>query len=1289
MAEDLLAIAEQTPAVQDLRRLVESGEALSLRGISPAAQPFLAAVLHRLFLDRTIVVVTENLKAQEAFHQDLQTWFQPLTRPPIRNPQSEIPNPQSSVPNPKSLISDGIEPRGKPFLDAPVPRLLFYPAWEVLPEETRLPHADVISERIETLLALLRREAAVQRSAPMVVTSAVALLQRTFSPAVLGQRTRRLRRGDRIDPLDLIDWLEAQAYEPEAQVTQKGEIALRGGILDVFPLSSPWPVRLEFFGDELESLRYFDPHRQVSREPIDAVEFPPAGELGLLRRGPRNPADAATLLDYAGSRALLLLCDPERLEEQAEHYVAQVAGESELLVPWDQVLAAVCGGRVQVVGVQEGEGSAAIEETGEHSRAGESPEERAGHGPELGARGSEFGFLASRGIQSSALELPATPGAGTESASSSVCLSLSSMEAYRPITDRPAEPQVAEAQRRAFFVQMHRWLRQGFRVHVFCNNEGERQRFTEIWDEFGIGNEPAAARDSSSGPPTADSAHRTPQVRLGTLGRGFLFEAARLVVVTDAEVFGRYRVQRPRRLKSPHALATRSALEIDFTDLEEGDYVVHLQQGIGRYRGLQVLPTGRGRRAETTLTPAEVSAEGQECLVIEYAASDPEQPAPRLYVPVTEAHLVSKYVGAGKARPPLNTLGGTRWAKTKAQAEKAVRDLAGELLSIQAARESQAGHAFGSDTPWQREFESAFLFEETPDQAKAIRETKTDLELPKPMDRLICGDVGFGKTEVAIRAAFKAVLGGKQVAVLVPTTVLAQQHYNTFRERMADYPVRIDLLSRFRTRRQQQQTLRDIAAGAVDIVIGTHRLIQSDVAFKDLGLVVIDEEQRFGVMQKENFKRLRCLVDVLTLSATPIPRTLYLALTGARDMSTIETPPQDRLPVETIVTPYDERVIREAIERELRRGGQVFFLHNRVGTIDTMARRLENLVPEARILVGHGQMHSDDLEEVMTRFVNGEADILLSTTIIESGLDIPNANTIIIDRADRFGLSDLYQLRGRVGRYKHQAYAYLLIPRHAGLLSDARKRISAICQYSTLGSGFRIAMRDLEIRGSGNLLGPEQSGHITAVGFELYCQLLKQSVAVLKGDPVKPRVEVVVRIDFLALSPGETGTGTEEGGRQKAEDRRQTTDDGRQKAETVDSGLRTPDFELGAPRSALEGGFRWPAYLPYGYVADARQRIEVYRRLAQVTDLAGLKQLQGEVRDRFGPPPDAVERLFQVTGLKLLASERGITGIETREDRLMLTRNQDFVMVGGKFPRLGGKGAAARLKEIGRLLRAL
>jgi transcription-repair coupling factor (superfamily II helicase) len=743
---------------------------------------------------------------------------------------------------------------------------------------------------------------------------------------------------------------------------------------------------------------------------------------------------------------------------------------------------------------------------------------------------------------------------------------------------------------------------------VFCNNDGERQRFEEIWNEHGF------------------AAEKNLATQIGPLARGFICDEAKLAVVTDAEIFGRYKIQRPRRLKSSHAPTARSALDIDFTDLEESDYVVHLQYGIGRYLGLKNLPIGSGTRGVDLSTIN--SQPSTECLVIEYAPTNSGEEAPKLYVPVTEAHLVSKYVGVGRAHPPLNQLGGTRWHKAKEQTEKAVRDVASELLRIQAVRETQAGHSFPPDVNWQREFESAFIYEETVDQVRAIAETKSDMERAKPMDRLICGDVGFGKTEVAIRAAFKAVMGGKQVAILVPTTVLAQQHFNTFRERMADYPIRVELLSRYRTPREQANVVKNLAAGAVDIVIGTHRILQDDIVFKDLGLVVIDEEQRFGVLHKEKFKRLRTLVDVLTLSATPIPRTLYLALTGARDMSTIQTPPHDRLPVETIVTQFDERTIRDAINRELARGGQVFFLHNRVMTIHDMADRLKKLCPNARIVVGHGQMNSDDLEEVMTKFVNGEADVLLSTTIIESGLDIPNANTIIIDRADRFGLSDLYQLRGRVGRYKHQAYAYLLLPRHASLLTDVRKRISAMKQYASLGSGFKIAMRDLEIRGAGNLLGSEQSGHITAVGFELYCQLLKQSVSSLKGEKVKPRVEVRIALDFLS----DTST------------------------------------------------------LPENYVTEQHHRIEIYRKLAQATDKAALDALQKELRDRFGPLPPPVELLLAVGELKILASEKAVTAIEVEEDKLKITRNNDFITLGGKFPRLTKKEPKARLKEIKRLL---
>ncbi|HVV00404.1 MAG TPA: transcription-repair coupling factor, partial [Verrucomicrobiae bacterium] len=1129
-ASDLFARFLASPAVHELARRLEQGSAVPCSGVTPSAQSFLAAIVRKLCPNRPLVAVTGNVKQQELLQQDLSTWLALLA--------SETSNSPPAPP-------------------------LYYPPWDVLPHEDRLPHADVISERLETLVTLskqLQQPATPQGvSAPTVVTSVAALLQRTFALAALSSRTRGFKRGDRIEPLDLIEWLEDQGYEPEAQVTQKGEIALRGGIVDVFPLTSPWPVRLEFFGDELESLRYFDPTTQISRETIEEVIIPPGGELGILRKGAGALSGASVstgeLTNYLPANAIFLILEPEFVAERAREYAAQARPGDPLFIDWD-----------------------ALEE-------------------KALSRGSAW-VKATEGAADVVDASVAWPGDGGESTSSSeteVRLALQNLDPFRPLTERSPEPHIAEAQRREFFNQLHRWLRQDYAVHVFCNNDGERQRFVEVWKDYGLGG--------------ASGESMIPSLHLGALSRGFYSEPARLVVITDAEIFGRYKIQRPRRLKSPHAQATRSALDIDFTDLEDGDYVVHLQHGIGRYLGLQVLPAGAGTKPLETAAPAG-EVEGQECLVIEYAPNDPAQPAPKLYVPVTEAHLVSKYVGTGKARPPLNTLGGNRWTKAKAHAEAAVRDVAAELLALQAARDSRAGHAFPPDTPWQREFESAFIYEETPDQMSAIVATKADMERPKPMDRLICGDVGFGKTEVGIRAAFKAIMDGKQVAVLVPTTVLAQQHYNTFRERMADYPVRVELLSRFRTRGQQRQVVCDLAAGSVDLVIGTHRLLQNDIQFKDLGLVVIDEEQRFGVLHKEKFKMLRKLVDVLTLSATPIPRTLYLALTGARDMSTIQTPPHDRLPVETIVVQYDERVIRDAIQREINRGGQVFFLHNRVTTIGTMAQKLQTLVPNARIVAGHGQMDSDELEEVMTKFINGEADILLSTTIIESGLDIPNANTIIIDRADRFGLSDLYQLRGRVGRYKHQAYAYLLLPRHGTLVADVRKRISAIKQYSTLGSGFKIAMRDLEIRGAGNLLGAEQSGHITAVGFELYCQLLKLSVASLKGEKIKPRIETELRLDFLSLNPAQESAG-------------------------------------GAGASVSNTA----AFIPFKYIADSRQRIEIYRKIAQMTDRTSLHDLEKELKDRFGPVPPSLRLLLNAAELKSIAAGKNISSIEVKEDR--------------------------------------
>ena len=1169
---------------------------MSLEGIPSGANAFCIALLRKLFPSRQLVVVAAALKQQEILHADTGFWLKHL-----------------------EAASSGAH---------------FFPAWEILPHEHKLPHADIISERLDVTLRLGGQ--VTTEHPPVVVSTGTALTQRTFRPDTLRERTRTLRRGETINPLDLIEWLEEQGYEPEAQVTHRGELSWRGGIVDVWPMSAPWPVRLEFFGDELESLREFDPHHQRSRDTIESVVLPPAGELGLFRKLLESKAASGitcgeavlgTLLDYLAPDAILVFVEPFALQAQAEAYEKQIPTSDPYHTRWQTIAAEVA---------QRGLTSLSFSEAPPESANARTP-------PPLGW---EF----------------------------------ESLETFRPLGVSMPAPVVAESQRRDFFQQMHRWLRQGYELSVICANTGEAQRFAEIWNEYDLeprfgpvkeGETPVAAESSLPG-------LGRPVVHLGGLSRGFLAPWLKAAAITDAEIFGRYKVQRPRRLKSQHAQSMRSAFEVDFTDFEEGDYVVHLQNGIGIYRGLQTISTAARRTTEGT---------GQECLVIEYAPSAPGGEPPRLYVPVTEAHLVSKYVGAGKARPQLHTLGGTRWTKAKEQAQRAVRDLASDLLAVQATRAVKLGHGFSADNNWQREFEASFEYEETQDQLRAIDAVKRDMEQAKPMDRLLCGDVGFGKTEVAIRAAFKAVMGGKQVAILVPTTVLAQQHYNHFRERMAEYPVRVEVLSRFRTTRQQREVLEQAATGAVDVVIGTHRIVQSDVQFKDLGLVIVDEEQRFGVKHKERFKLMRETIDVLTLSATPIPRTLYMALTGARDLSTLETPPQDRLPVETVVGNYDERIIRDAIQRELNRGGQVYYLHNRVASIEAVAAKIQSLVPSARLAIGHGQMGDDDLDKVMTRFVNGELDVLVSTTIIESGLDIPNANTIIIDRADRFGLSELYQLRGRVGRYKHQAYAYLLLPRHAQLMAEARKRMSAIRQYSALGSGFKIAMRDLEIRGAGNILGAQQSGHITAVGFDLYCQLLAQSIRSIKGEKVAPKTDVRMRLDFLASHAGELAPA----------------------AKPVSPEIkRKPAFEIDVPRDtyiAVELGDndaprkklstevqparKDPAYIPLEYVREPAQRIEIYRKLMQAASKDDVERLRADLRDRFGPLPTSAELMLEVADLRLIAAQRKVSSVEVVEGKIKITRNGDLITVGGQFPRLARKEAKARLNEIRKLLLSL
>ncbi len=756
-----------------------------------------------------------------------------------------------------------------------------------------------------------------------------------------------------------------------------------------------------------------------------------------------------------------------------------------------------------------------------------------------------------------------------------------------------------EKRREQFMQQLAEWREEDWQVGIVFSNKGEEQRFTELAGKelTALGLKPLR----------------------GELMAGFTIPDLKLALLSSQELFGRY--QSPGAARRSTLDQVRSAhVRATVEEMEEGDLVIHYEYGLGRFCGV------------------EEGEDGDE-LQLEY------KDGAMLAVPIEQAHLVGKYVGMGGRTPELSKLGSAAWKRARQSAEKSILDYAAQLLRVQAEREHEAGYAHPPDSNWMWEFERSFHYTETTDQRRAIDEAKRDLEQPQAMDRLICGDVGFGKTEVAIRAAFKAVSGGKQVAILVPTTVLAEQHWRTFRERMSDYPFNIRLLNRFRTRSEIRETIEGLADGSVDIVIGTHRLISGDVSYKNLGLVVIDEEQRFGVAHKEKFKQLFTQIDVLTLSATPIPRTLYMALMGARDMSTIETAPPNRLPVATTICGYDERIIRDAIRKEMKRGGQVFFLHNRVKSIEKMAEKLKDLVPEATIAIGHGQMEKSELEVVMHQFVEGKADVLLATTIIETGIDIPNANTILIDRADRFGLADLYQLRGRVGRAGQKAHAYLLLPRDMMARGDARKRIHAIKQYTALGSGFKIAMRDLEIRGAGNLLGTKQSGHIAQIGFELYCQLLRQSVERLKGGGKASLRECSFKADFIAATEA-------------------------QWMQRIDEG------------DAL------PAFLPSSWLEDTSLRITAYREYSEARNLKAIEKLEASWRDRHGRLPEAVENLLTIARIKALAATRGIDAVEIIQQRLMLHRGGDYILLEGRrFPRLKSADPAIKLDETLAMIR--
>jgi len=1009
-----------------------------------------------------------------------------------------------------------------PILQQWIPEALFFPDAPPPPIDGALPDPEAGAERL-SVLGRLRGKG---RQGECIVLTLASLGGSVPSPETLHSAEIRIRAGQSLDRDALVSLLEKAGYELVPRVAERGQIALRGGIIDVFGFQHLRPVRVELFGDEVESIRAFDLDAQTSVEPLEECSL-----LGV---------DAA-------ESGLVPLAD--------------------LIAKNDRVVFSDAYAMQSTVPLGESRTEAEF--------------------PPPGIAGEHFLILTGG---------TPNPGAGPEDYSTA-CFEtgLGPFDAGDFIVDEHKRERLAD--------QLLQWRKDGWKIFLFCRNEGEQERLAEML--------PGAATDSL--------------VWIsGELHGGFVCPGAKAAVLCDSDLLGRS-TRNLRMRRRPVAEALKRGMP-DFTELSEGELVVHLEHGIGRFEGMKEIPREG--------TPEQV-------LVLSFANQS------RLYVPLEQSGLVSRYVGIGRRNPPLSELGDGKWARARKNAEQAVYQYAARLLALQAERETCAGFAFPPDNHWVEEFEDTFPYQETDDQLSAIAAAKTDMESERPMDRLICGDVGFGKTEIAIRAAFKAVMGGKQVAMLVPTTVLAEQHYRNFRERMSAFPVRIEMLSRFRSQSQQKTTVKGLTDGSVDIVIGTHRILSGSVEFKDLGLVIIDEEQRFGVLHKEKFKERFRRVDQLTLSATPIPRTLYLSLMGAKDMSTLETPPANRIPVETFVCPYDERIIRDAIAREVARGGQVYFLHNRIESIHRVRDRLQTLLPKVRFLVGHGKMDESELEDVMHSFVSGDADVLISTTIIESGLDIPNANTILIDRADRFGLADLYQLRGRVGRSDHQAYAYLLLPRALLSVGESRKRINAIKQYSSLGAGFKIALRDLEIRGAGNVLGTQQSGHICAIGFELYCSLLKQAMAKHKGTWKQTPDQAAVHIDFVSL--------------------------------------REPDFLAAAK------GQKAPAFIPLSYLSESQPRIEAYRHLASVRDMRGLEELKANWSDRLGARfPEAVENLFSLTALRIEAGERKITAVEIKEGKVMLRRGEDYILIGNKFPRLpSSPPPSKRLASLLALVRQL
>ncbi len=1023
--------------------------------------------------------------------------------------------------------------------------IFLFPSFDVLPYEDISSDPQIIQQRVNILKHLSANDRNKKRI--ILIADIKALLPKLASPQKFKKTSWKLKVGNILKKEDFLKILLDQSYRSVEIVEEKSEFSSRGGIIDFFPVTSENPLRLELFGDQIESIRYFNLSTQRSILKLTDYTLLPSREL--IAGGSSN-YNYSTIFDYLPDDLIVLQNDPESIKEKEEEFQEEV----------ESIYQKIEQDKRELIF---------------------SPSSYFITNSEICNK------LKSKKI----INFTYLPEENKESISRN---QEGEKEDIREFTLEGQEISSYFGNLDLFAKDLEKWQREKQHIIILVRNEGRAQRLGEILEERGVKRFTIGRIEEYTHLKSAVF------ISYGYLNYGFKLQNLKTVFITDQEIFGKERNKRyklTRRKSEPFSTVM---------DISSGDYVVHIDHGIGIYRGI------------INLTIKGVK---QDYLLIEYAQED------KLYVPVDQFNLVHKYIGIKDKTPKIYRLGGVSWGKAKGKVRKSIQKLAQELYNLYVARKEIRGFAFSKDNNWQQELEMSFPYEETYDQLQALSEVKADMEIVKPMERLVCGDVGYGKTEIAIRAAFKAVLDGKQVAILAPTTILVQQHYDTFRERMNPFPINIDMLSRFRTKQEQKKVIEGLEEGKVDIIIGTHRLIQNDIRFKDLGLLIVDEEQRFGVLHKERIKKLKESIDSLTLTATPIPRTLHMSLIGVRDLSVINTPPEDRFPIATYICRKDDKVIVEAIRRELDREGQIFFVHNRVRSIQKIAGDLNRLFPQARIGIAHGQMAEEQLEDIMIDFLEKKYDILVCTTIIEIGLDIPNVNTIIIDDAHKFGLSQLYQLRGRVGRTDRRAYAYFLYPSYRSISGTAKKRLQAIKEFSELGSGFKLAMRDLEIRGAGNLLGKEQHGSVGEVGFNLYCRLLEEAIRELREEK-----------------------------------------EGKKKEEDI-----TPVIDI-----------KIDAYIPGGYISDLKQRVLIYKKLAEIKDLEDLERTKEELRDRYGIYPLELRNLLEIIYLKIFLKKLGIGSLVVKENKLIL-RYLANIEVKAKLSRLPSFYQQRVIKEEHRL----